>query len=67
MKKQKKCLIIISDKTIDALGKMYPIPVILTKKEFKKIRSGEIIELIVDDRGALADIPALQGKLVMIK
>ena len=39
------------------------MPVLMTKKELKKMDSGQTLELIVDDRGALKDIPALINKI----
>ena len=35
------------------------MPILLTKKELKKMSSGQTLELIVDDKGALKDIPAM--------
>jgi tRNA 2-thiouridine synthesizing protein A len=47
---------------LDAKGKKCPMPVLLAKKELTKMTSGQVLELIVDDRGALKDIPALVNK-----
>jgi tRNA 2-thiouridine synthesizing protein A len=47
---------------LDCLGKKCPMPVLMTKKELKKLTSGQILELSVDDIGALKDIPALLSK-----
>jgi len=33
--------------------------VLMTRKELKKMSSGQTLELITDDRGALKDVPAL--------
>ncbi len=52
----------MAEKTIDAKGKKCPMPVLLTKKELKNMASGQTIELIADDIGALKDIPALIKK-----
>jgi len=38
------------------------MPVLMIKKELKKMSSGQILELIVDDIGALKDVPALLNK-----
>ena len=48
--------------TLDAMGKKCPMPVLLTKKELKKMTAGQTLELIVDDKGALKDVPALLSK-----
>jgi tRNA 2-thiouridine synthesizing protein A len=45
--------------TLDCLGKKCPMPVLMTKKELKKMDSGDVLELIVNDVGALKDVPAL--------
>ncbi|MBD3197062.1 MAG: sulfurtransferase TusA family protein [Candidatus Lokiarchaeota archaeon] len=48
--------------TLDALGKKCPMPVLLAKKELKKMNSGEVLEVISDDSGSLKDIPSLLSK-----
>ncbi len=53
----------MADVTLDAKGKKCPMPVLLAKKELTKMTSGQVLEVIVDDRGALKDIPALVNKL----
>jgi len=50
------------DKKLDCLGLKCPMPVLKAKKELKKLDSGDILELTVDDTGALKDIPALVKK-----
>ena len=52
----------MADKTLNALGLKCPMPVLKTKKELKGMTSGQILELIVDDKGALKDVPALLSK-----
>jgi tRNA 2-thiouridine synthesizing protein A len=52
----------MADITLDAVGKKCPMPVLMTKKELKKMSSGQVLELIVDDKGALKDVPALLSK-----
>ena len=49
----------MADLTLNAIGKKCPMPILLTKKELKKMSTGQILELIVDDKGALKDVPAL--------
>ena len=49
-------------KKLDYTGLKCPMPVLKTKKELKGMTSGQILELIVDDKGALKDVPALLGK-----
>ena len=38
------------------------MPVLLTKKELRKMNSGDKLEVIADDVGALKDIPSLLSK-----
>lgn len=45
-------------KTLDAKGLACPMPVVRTKKAMDSINSGEVLEVIVTDKGALSDIPA---------
>ncbi len=52
----------MADLTLNAIGKKCPMPVLMTKKELKKMSSGQTLELIVDDKGALKDVPALLNK-----
>jgi TusA-related sulfurtransferase len=52
----------MADLTLNAVGKKCPMPVLMTKKELKKMNSGQTLELIVDDKGALKDVPALLNK-----
>jgi tRNA 2-thiouridine synthesizing protein A len=52
----------MADIKLDAMGKKCPMPVLLTKKELRKMATGQTLELIVDDKGALKDVPALLSK-----
>jgi tRNA 2-thiouridine synthesizing protein A len=52
----------MSDLMLDCLGKKCPMPVLMTKKELKKMSAGQTLELTVDDKGALKDVPALISK-----
>jgi len=47
-----------SAQVLDAKGLSCPMPIIRTKKEIDKLNSGEILEVHVTDKGALADMPA---------
>lgn len=52
----------MADVTLDARGKKCPMPVLMTKKELKKMAAGQVLEVLADDIGALKDIPALLNK-----
>ena len=45
-------------KTLDAKGLACPMPIVRTKKSIDTINSGEVLEVLVTDKGALNDIPA---------
>ncbi len=48
----------MADITVDARGLQCPMPVIKTAQAIAKIDSGQTLEVIATDRGALSDIPA---------
>jgi tRNA 2-thiouridine synthesizing protein A len=43
--------------TLDARGLSCPMPLLRTKKEIEKIKSGEILEILGTDPGSRNDIP----------
>ncbi len=45
-------------KSLDAKGLACPMPVVRTKKAMDTMNSGEVLEVLVTDKGALSDIPA---------
>ena len=45
-------------KTLDAKGLACPMPIVRTKKTIDTINSGEILEVLVTDKGALNDFNA---------
>lgn len=44
--------------SLDVRGLSCPMPVIKTKTTLEKLASGEVLEVISSDRGALRDVPA---------
>ena len=48
----------MADITVDARGLQCPMPVIKTAQAIATIDSGQTLEVIATDRGALSDIPA---------
>lgn len=48
----------MADMTVDARGLQCPMPVIKTAQAIGKIGSGQTLEIIASDKGALSDIPA---------
>jgi tRNA 2-thiouridine synthesizing protein A len=43
--------------TLDAKGLSCPMPILKTKKEINKVKSGEILEVLGTDPGTRNDIP----------
>ena len=48
----------ISTKTLDAKGLACPMPIVKTKKAMDPMNSGEVLEVLVTAKGALADFTA---------
>lgn len=46
------------DVTINALGQLCPMPIILTSKKMKEMKSGDVLEVLSDDAGIKKDMPA---------
>jgi TusA-related sulfurtransferase len=46
-----------ADRRLDTLGYYCPIPLIRTSQAIQAMESGDVLELVSDDRGVLADIP----------
>ncbi|MBE0521521.1 MAG: sulfurtransferase TusA family protein [Candidatus Methanoperedenaceae archaeon] len=49
---------IIPDETLDVRGECCPYPLILTKKQVEKLKTGEILEIIANDPVAPQNINA---------
>lgn len=45
-------------KVLDAKGLACPMPIVKTRKAMNEIESGEILEVVVTDKGAKADLTA---------
>jgi len=48
----------MADLVVDARGLQCPMPVIKVSQAMNQVDSGQTVELIASDRGALSDIPA---------
>ncbi len=42
--------------TLDTLGSVCPVPIIKTQEYIKRIKIGEVLEILSDDRGVLKDM-----------
>lgn len=47
-----------TDFVLDAKGLACPMPIVKTRKAMNDIESGEILEVVVTDKGAKADLTA---------
>ncbi len=47
-----------TDATIDTLGLYCPVPIIRTTEAIERIASGQVLEILSDDRVILIDMPA---------
>lgn len=47
--------------TLDAKGLACPMPIVKTKKVIDTLNSGEVLEVLVTDKGALNDFTAWAG------
>ena len=47
-----------ADHTLDCIGLYCPMPIVKTAQKFKEVKSGEILEVISDDKGIKQDMPA---------
>jgi tRNA 2-thiouridine synthesizing protein A len=47
-----------ADLVVDALGKRCPMPILDLRDSLEKIKIGQVVELLSDDAGSKADVPA---------
>ena len=46
-----------ADKTLDCVGLYCPMPIVKTAQKIKELKTGEILEVIADDKGIKQDMP----------
>jgi TusA-related sulfurtransferase len=49
---------IAADAVLDTVGLFCPVPIIRTGERMKRMRVGEVLEILSDDRVILVDLPA---------
>ena len=57
------------DQTLDATNLICPMPVIRTQEQVSALASGQVLEVVCTDPGALVDIPAwcrIHGHKVLV-
>ena len=47
-----------ADKTLDCVGLYCPMPIYKTAQKMKELTSGEVLEIVADDKGINKDMPA---------
>lgn len=47
-----------SDYSLDCMGLYCPMPIVKTAEKFKELKTGEVLEVVADDKGILKDMPA---------
>ncbi len=47
-----------ADQSLDCLGLYCPIPIVKTAAKIKELKTGEVLEVVADDKGIKLDIPA---------
>jgi tRNA 2-thiouridine synthesizing protein A len=47
-----------ADKTLDCVGLYCPMPIVKTAEKIKELKTGEVLEVVADDKGITQDMPA---------
>ncbi len=47
-----------ADTSLDCVGLYCPMPIIKTREKMKELKVGQVLEVIADDKGIKADMPA---------
>ncbi len=47
-----------SDQSIDCMGLYCPMPIVRTMEKMKQMKTGEVLEVVADDKGIKLDMPA---------
>ena len=47
----------MKDATLDAVGMVCPAPLIAAELELRKLKSGQVLEVVADDPGVVRDFP----------
>jgi tRNA 2-thiouridine synthesizing protein A len=47
-----------ADASLDCVGLYCPMPIIKTKEKVQELEVGQVLEVIADDKGIKADMPA---------
>jgi TusA-related sulfurtransferase len=47
-----------ADQTLDCVGLYCPMPIVKTAQKIKEMKTGEVLEIMADDKGIKHDMPA---------
>ncbi|MFH1032607.1 MAG: sulfurtransferase TusA family protein [Chloroflexota bacterium] len=47
-----------ADQTLDCIGLYCPMPIVKTAEKIKGLKTGQVLEVIADDKGIKHDMPA---------
>jgi len=47
-----------ADQSLDCVGLYCPMPIVKTSQKFKELSTGEVLEVVADDKGIKLDMPA---------
>ncbi len=47
-----------AEQSLDCTGLYCPMPIVKTAEEIKKLKTGDVLEVVADDKGIKLDMPA---------
>lgn len=47
-----------ADQSMDCMGLYCPMPIVKTAAKIKELKTGEVLEVVADDKGIKQDMPA---------
>ncbi len=47
-----------ADQSLDCIGLYCPMPIVKTAEKIKELKTGDVLEIVADDRGIKMDMPA---------
>ncbi len=47
-----------ADHSLDCVGFYCPLPIVKTAEKIKQMKTGEVLEVVADDKGVKLDMPA---------
>ena len=47
-----------ADQSLDCIGLYCPMPIVKTAEVIKQLKTGEVLEVVADDKGIKQDMPA---------